>query len=161
MANEQLFIKMALDGWNSYLKRTSDLFNSLSDEQLAKETAPGKNTGTYLLGHLLAVHDRIIELFFLGERLHPELDEPFLKNPDKSGLEVPDITTLRQYWSALNDTLAAYFAAMTAEDWFGRHSAVTEEDFVKEPHRNKLNLLMNRTNHIAWHYGQVLYLKEK
>jgi len=161
MVNEQLFIKMGLDGWNSYLKRTSDLFSSLSNEQLAKETAPGKNTGTYLLGHLLAVHDRIIELFFLGERLHPELDEPFLKSPDKSGLEVPDITTLRQYWAALNDTLAAYFASMTTEDWFGRHSAVTEEDFAKEPHRNKLNLLMNRTNHIAWHYGQVLYLKEK
>jgi len=159
MADQQLFIKMALDGWNGYIKRTGDLFNSLSDEQLAKETAPGKNTGAYLLGHLIAVNDRIIELFSLGERLHPELDEPFLKSPDKSGLEVPAIPILRQYWATLSETLTGYFNSMTADDWFARHNAVTAEDFEKEPHRNKLNLLMNRTCHVAWHYGQVLYLK--
>ncbi len=39
MADAQLFIKMGLEGWNGYLKRTSDLFNSLTDEQLAQETA--------------------------------------------------------------------------------------------------------------------------
>ncbi|HVX50795.1 MAG TPA: DinB family protein [Chitinophagaceae bacterium] len=160
MADKQLFIKMALDGWNTYVKRTGDLFDSLSDEQVAGETSPGRNTGTYLLGHLIAVHDRIIELFFLGERLHPELDEPFLKNPDKSGLAMPAIPTLREYWKTLHETLAGHFAAMQPEDWFARHSAVKEEDFTKEPHRNRLNLLMNRTNHLATHYGQVIYLKK-
>lgn len=161
MVNEQLFIKMGLEGWNGYLKRAGDLFNSLTDEQLAQETAPGKNTGTYLLGHLIAVHDRMIELMFLGERLYPELDEPYLKNPESAGLAKLDIPTLRGYWNTLNEKLAADFANMKPEDWFARHSAVSEEDFAKEPHRNRLNLVMNRASHIAWHYGQVLYLKVK
>lgn len=161
MANEQLFIKMGLEGWNSYLKRTVDLFNSLTDEQLAQETAPGKNTGAYILGHLIAVNDRMIEMMFLGERLYPELDEPYLKNPESAGPAKHDIHALRQYWNTLNETLAGYFANMQPADWFARHSAVSEEDFAKEPHRNRLNLVMNRTSHIAWHYGQVLYLKGK
>ncbi|HWB26586.1 MAG TPA: DinB family protein [Chitinophagaceae bacterium] len=160
MADQQLFIKMALDAWNTYLKRTGDLFNSLSDEQIMQETSPGRNTGTYLLGHLIAVHDRIIELFFLGERLHPELDEAFLKNPDKSGFDMPPVETLKQYWATVHQTLAGYFANMKADDWFARHSSVSPEDFEKEPQRNKLNLLMNRTNHLAYHYGQVIYLKK-
>lgn len=42
-----------------------------------------------------------------------------------------------------------------------KHSAVSEEDFAKEPHRNKLNLLLNRTNHLSYHHGQLVFLKEK
>jgi len=160
MADQQLFIKMALDSWNMYVKRSSDLFNSLTDEQVMKETSPGRNTGTYLFGHLVAVHDRIIEHLFLGERLHPELDEAFLKNPDKSGFDMPSVATLREYWITVHETLANYFKNMQAADWFSRHNSVSEEDFAKEPHRNKLNLLMNRTGHLAYHYGQVIYLKK-
>ncbi len=161
MAEQQLFVKMALDAWNTYVKRTGDIFSSLTDEGIQTEVAPGRNTGTYLLGHLVAVHDRMIELFSLGERLYPQLDEAFLKNPDKSGLDMPDVPTLRTYWVTVHSTLGDYFAAMQPPDWFTRHSSVSEEDFAKEPHRNKLNLLMNRTNHLANHYGQLIFLKPK
>jgi hypothetical protein len=161
MADEKLFIKMGLEGWNTYLKRTADIFNGLTDEELSLEVASGRNSAKYLLGHLVAVHDRMIELFFLGERLYPQLDEAFLKNPDKSGLEMPGEQTLRQYWVTLHQTLADYFNAMQPADWFARHSSVSEEDFAKEPHRNRLNLLMNRTNHLANHYGQLLLIKKK
>jgi hypothetical protein len=160
MPNTQLFVKMALDAWNTYIKRSSDLFNSLTDEQIAQETSPGRNTGAYLLGHLTAVHDRMIEHFFLGERLHPELDEVYLNNPDKSGLAMPAIGTLREYWATVNETLANYFNNMQAGDWFERHNSVSPEDFATQPHRNKLNLLMNRTSHLAYHYGQAIYLKQ-
>jgi len=161
MEQEQLFIKMALDAWNTYVKRTGDLLSSLTDEQIMQEASPGRNTGIYLLGHLIGVHDRIVELFFLGERQYQHLDEAFLANPDKSGFEMPSVETLRQNWVELHTRLANYFANMQPADWFGRHSAVPEEDFAKEPHRNKLNLIMNRTNHLATHYGQALYLKGK
>ena len=57
---------MALDGWNSQIKRTNQLFDSLTDEQLANEVAPNRNTGVYLLGHLAAVHDGMLALLGLG-----------------------------------------------------------------------------------------------
>jgi hypothetical protein len=32
-------------------------------------------------------------------------------------------------------------------------------DFEQEPHRNKLNMLLNWTGHLAYHFGQVALLK--
>jgi hypothetical protein len=36
---------------------------------------------------------------------------------------------------------------------------ISEQDFAKEPMRNKLNVLINRTNHLAYHYGQLRLIK--
>jgi len=157
---KKVFVRMALFAWDNYVQRADNLFNSLSDEQLNKETAPGKNTGRYLLGHLVAVNDTMISIFGLGERLYKFLDKAFVENPDKSGLDLPPVSDLRKHWSALNETLSKYFAGISPEEWFQKHTLMTDEDLVKEPHRNKLSVLINRTNHLAWHYGQVLLLKE-
>ncbi len=86
---QQLFVNMALDAWNIQIDRTNKLFNSLSDDQLGQEVAPGRNSGIYLLGHLTAVHDALFPLLGLGEKFYPQLDEIFIKNPDKSGLAKP------------------------------------------------------------------------
>jgi hypothetical protein len=44
-------------------------------------------------------------------------------------------------------------------DWFSRHMLVSPEDFAKEPHRNKLNVIINRTNHMANHYVTITPVK--
>jgi DinB superfamily len=160
MNQQELMIKMALDAWNVYISRTDTLFNELTDEQLANEVAPGRNTGVYLLGHLAAVHDGLFPLFSLDEKLFPELEDIFIKNPDKSGLQKPTTKELRKYWLEVNTKLTERFNQFTADEWFQKHAAVTTEDFAKEPHRNKLNVLMNRTNHLANHLGQLVFLKK-
>jgi hypothetical protein len=159
MSSNEVMVKMALDGWNGYLNRTSKLFEELSDEQLQKEVSPGRNTGVYLLGHLVAVHDTMIALLGLGEKSYPQLEMPFIKSPDKSGLVFPAVNELKNYWNDINQKLENYFSVLTADDWFVRHTAISEEDFVKEPHRNRLNVLFSRTSHLASHYGQLLFLK--
>ena len=157
---QQLFIKMALDAWNSYVTRTDKMFSSLSDEQLQEEVAAGKNSGIYLLGHLTAIHDALLPLLGLGEKLYPQLEDIFIKNPDKSGFEKPMTKDLRNYWSEVSKKLSEHFNQFTADEWLQKHNAVTEEDFKKEPHRNKLNVLLNRTNHLAYHLGQLAFLKK-
>jgi len=162
MANqEELLIKMALDNWNIYVKRTDDLFNELSDMQLMKQIAPGRNRGIYLLGHLAAVHDRMLPLLGFQKELYPELDEPFHINPDDPNTNMPDINILRRNWKEINETLSKHFQKLSAADWFQKHNAVSEEDFKKEPQRNKLNVLINRAGHLASHYGQLLLLKPR
>ena len=157
---QQLFVKMALDAWYIQVDRTNKLFNSLSDDQLKQEVAPGRNSGVYLLGHLAAVHDALFPLLGVGEKLYPQLDEIFIKNPDKSGLTKPEAKELRQYWTEVNKKLEKYFNSLTIDEWFQRHMAVSEADFEKEPHRNKLNVLLNRTAHLANHLGQLTFLKK-
>ena len=157
-ATKDVFIKMALSHWQTYNTRVTDLFNKLSDEELAAETSPGRNTGIYLLGHLAAVHDAMFPILGFGNRLCPELDEVFVDNPDKSGLPKPPASTLRANWKKVSESLDQHINAVPADEWFTRHNSVSAEDIAKEPHRNKLNIIVNRTNHLATHFGQLLYL---
>lgn len=150
---------MALDAWNVYIQRVDKLIDELSDEQLQLDVSANRNSGAYLLGHLAAVHDRMLPLMDFGQQMYPQLDEPFIKNPDKSGYVFPSTQELRASWKAVNNTLAGHFKQLTADQWFQKHTAVSEEDFSKEPHRNRLNLLINRTNHLSSHYGQMLFLR--
>jgi len=155
-----MLLELTLNAWKAQLKRADQLFQSYTDEQLQAEIAPGKNTGFYLLGHLTAVHDRLFELLALGARLHPELDAAFISNPDKSGQTVPTVAELRQYWTDVNTKLNDHFAKLLPSDWLQRHTQVSAEDFIKEPHRNKLNVIISRTNHVAYHVGQLVWLKK-
>ncbi len=158
---QQTFVKMGLDAWHNTVKRTDKVLDSISDEQMMQETAPGRNRGIYLLGHLAAVNDGMLKILGLSDRQHAELDEVFLQSPDKSGKEMPDVRTLRRYWAESNKVLNEHFSKMEAADWFGRHTSVSEEDFAKEPHRNKLNVVIGRAVHLSEHYGQLVFLANK
>ena len=160
MTQEQVYVKMAVSGWESGIKRADALFNSLSDEQLSQEIAPGRNSGIYLLGHLTAVHDAMPVILGLGKPSYPELAPVFIDSPDRSGKEMPPIATLRQQWAETNSRLAGLFADIPPSDWFQRHMSVSPEDFAKEPWRNKLNVLLGRTQHLASHQGQLNLLKK-
>lgn len=158
-AQLNLVVKMTLTAWDAQNKYFKNLVESLTDEQLQKEIAAGRNTGIYLLGHLIAVSDGLFPLLGFGERMYPALEDVFIKTPDKSGLDMPTITELKQNLEAVNAKLAAAFQSCKVDEWLGRHTAVSAEDFVREPHRNKLNVVISRTNHMANHIGQMLLLK--
>lgn len=153
-----LFVKMVLSAWHLQNKIVNELLDKLSDEQLLKETAPGRNTGIYLLGHFIAINDNLFKLLGIGKRLHEELDDIFINNPDKSGKTMPPVETLRQYWNEINTTLSNHFNKMQPEEWFEKHNSISAEDFAKEPHRNKLNIIITRTVHQGYHLGQMIYL---
>ena len=139
----------------------SKLLDALSDEQLLLETSPGRNRGIYLIGHLIAVSDSMCTLFGWGERLYPQLEDVFIKSPDKSGLEMPAPSMLREYWHKVYAKISQQINQTSVEEWFSKHTAVSAEDFAKEPFRNKLNVLISRTNHMSYHRGQLVYLSKK
>jgi hypothetical protein len=157
---QKLIIKQVLDAWNGQLSRADKFFDGHTDEQLQQEIVPDKNTGVYLLGHLAAVHDALFPLLGTGEKIYPELDDIFIKNPDKSGIEKPSAAYLRNCWKEVNKKLSQQFNSFTIDEWLEKHNAVSEEDFKKEPHRNRLNVLLSRTNHLAYHLGQLAFLKD-
>jgi len=162
MQNQSDFIvKLVVDAWLGQVKRVDGILEEMKDEQLQQEIAPGKNSGLYLIGHLVAIHDAMLPLLNFRQKLHPELDDVFIKNPDRSGLPKPPAKQIRQYWKEINDMLESYFQKMNTDDWLQRHESISPEDFSKQPHRNKLNVLLNRTNHLSNHLGQLLLLRKK
>ncbi len=160
MITTELFVKMVLDRWHGSILHFNKHLNALTDEQLQKEITPGKNRGTYLLGHLIAVHDDMLILLDMGEKLFPELFEPFIKQADKSAIQTPTAAQLRGMWGKQNNLLLEKFEKMKPEQWFEKHTAVSEEDFAKDPHRNKLNIIITRTSHLQYHTGQMVLLNK-
>lgn len=140
---------------------TNKIFDNLSDEELLHEVAPGRNRGIYLLGHLTVVHDLMLPLLRFEEARYPELKSVFLSSPDKTVEAIPSAHQLRQQWKEVNEALSDHINNLPADEWFTRHSNISEEDFIKEPNRNRLNVLLDRTIHLSNHRGQLLLLQNK
>jgi hypothetical protein len=152
---EQALVTAAVGSWKSTIERADRIFSALNEEQLQKEVAPGKNRLIYLLGHLTAVHDRMLPLLGLGERLHPELDPIFITSPDRTVAKLPSAEEIKKSWNEVNSRLFAGFESLSPAQWLEKHSSVSEEDFAKDPSRNRFAILLSRTSHIAFHVGQT------
>jgi hypothetical protein len=157
---QDLFVITALHTWEQAIKRASNFFNSCTDEEMQKEIVSGKNRVIYLLGHLTAVHDRMLPLLGLGDRHYPQLDELFISNPDNPAAPFPPVQELKEYWTAINEELAGHFKGWTPEEWLQKHTAVSDEDFAREPHRNRFALVIGRAGHVQYHLGQLVWFKK-
>src|SRR5271168_266874 len=155
MGNEDSCVALGLKVWKAQIERADKLFGALSSEEVLREIAPGRNRVLYLWGHLTAVHDAMLPLVGLGERLHPAFDVAFVSNPDKSQTALPSHEQVRGAWNAVNTELSKGFEKMASSDWAQRHSAVSEEDFAKDASRNRFSILLSRTNHLSYHLGQA------
>ena len=101
----------------------------------------------------------MFSLLDIGERLHPELDEAYIANPDKTHPDPLSAADLKAAWTEVNAKLSAIFERLTPADWLQKHTAVSDEDFAKDPTRNRLAILLSRTSHVAFHTGQAVLVK--
>ena len=160
MTSLQLSVKVALNSWNLVVERADKIFSNLTEDQLLKEVAPGRNRLIYLWGHLIAIHDAMFSIMGFGPRFHPELDAMFVSNPDKTAAQLPSPRELKKYWDEVNGKLLSEFARLSANDWLLQHRAMSEEDYAKDPTRNRLAVLLSRTNHMSYHLGQIMLARE-
>jgi len=156
MTSQQLLVTVAINSWRLVVERADKLFSNLTEEQLLRQVAPEKNRLIYLWGHLTAVHDAMFSILGLGPRLHPELDAIFVSNPDRTAIELPSAGELKKYWDEVNGKLLSQFASLSGDEWLLPHRAMSEEDYAKDPTRNRLAVLLSRTNHASFHLGQAI-----
>jgi hypothetical protein len=159
MDHKTISTKIALNAWQAQVDRAGKLIGELTDEQLNNEIAPGRNRGVYLVGHLIAVDDAISEILGVGKRAYPDLKAVFIDVPDKTVAKIPSVPELRQIWNAVHERLKLELSKIPEDAWFARHESMTDADFEKEPTRNKLSVLLSRTGHLAYHFGQLRLLK--
>jgi hypothetical protein len=156
---EEHFMNVVVASWKQVVSRLDQRFARLNEEQLQKQIAQDRNRLFYLLGHLTAVHDRMLPLLGIGERLHPELDDTYISNPDRTFSDPLSAANLKEAWHEVNTALISGVEKFSADDWMKKHAAVSEEDFAKDPTRNRLAVFLNRTNHASFHAGQVVLAK--
>ncbi|MDR6762116.1 hypothetical protein J2Y38_002327 [Flavobacterium sp. 2755] len=153
-----LTTKLYIEAWLLSNRRLHNLIIKLSEEEIYKEISPERNRGIYLLGHLISTTDTMIELLGFDKKRYPELDPIFVSAPDKSGKIFPDFEVLKQNWEKINAVMLEHIENMSPEQWLEKHASVSEDDFKKDPTRNKLNVLISRTNHQNYHLGQLVLL---
>ena len=154
MSTEEVFVANTVGVWRGTFERADKLFSELSNDELQKRVAPGRNRLVYLLGHLTAMHDRMNVLLGASERVNQSFDAFFLTSADGAS-ELPPTQEVRDVWKQVNIRLDATIASVSPGEWLQKHTAVTGEDFAKDPLRNKLSILLTRTNHLSYHLGQT------
>src|ERR1700761_7674160 len=132
MSTPELFAQSSLHNWEQPIRQITSFFDKCSDEELLQPIVPGKNRIIYILGHMAAVHDRMLPLLSLGDRLYPHLDETFLTNPDNPQAAIPDAKELREAWNTVNNRITEGLRNWSPEEWLQPHTAVSAEDFAKE-----------------------------
>jgi uncharacterized damage-inducible protein DinB len=162
MENQQLkqVVGQVINFWRDNNKSITDFFNKHADEIYSGAVAPGRNTGIYLLAHLVAVSDGLFTILGLGDKLYPEL-EIFIRESETNIDQQPALADLKAKWNEINTKLEAEFAKQTPDWWLARHMNVSEADFALEPNRNKLNVLLSRASHENYHRGQLVFLTER
>jgi uncharacterized damage-inducible protein DinB len=148
-------LDICLLNWDLQNKRIQKIIDTISDENYQKPILDNRNSPSWILGHLAEADDALLELLGIGKRLHPDLTAIYHheRGSNQSGhLNKSDIS---QKWNAISIELNKAFRSWNEAEWLSRHTAVSEEDFKKEPHRNKLNVLLSRITHKASHLGQL------
>jgi hypothetical protein len=159
MDQQQIFVQIGFASWNLQITRAEKVFSAFTDEQFYQQVAPGKNRIIYLYGHLATYHDALKETLGIGKCSKPELAAYFLQNPDDYQSTPLPLVELKAYWQSVHAELAELFLNLPAAEWFKRHNAMTDGEFAKDPTRNRLSVLLNRANHVAYHTGQVNLVK--
>jgi hypothetical protein len=159
MTTEELLSTTAVNSWKILVGRFGQKILSLNEEQLQQRIAPDRNRLFYLLGHLTAVHDRMLPLLGLGERLHPELDDVYIANPDGTHPDPLSAADLKQAWIEVNEKLTAAVEKLSPVEWAQKHTSVSDEDFAKDPTRNRLAVFLSRSSHVGFHTGQAVLVK--
>ncbi len=153
MNHKEISVKMILAAWQSGQERILKALSVLSDEDMDLELASGRNKVSWAMGHLAAVNDSLLPILGLGEKINEDYFNYFIK--DDATIKSPGISQIRHYWQETSSQLSKKITTLSADNWFEKHSLVSAEDFAKEPHRNKLNVLLSRTFHLHHHYGQL------
>ena len=141
--------------WDTYNRRMQKMLESFADEKYFEPIVPGGNSPSWLMGHLADTDDALLELFGIRQRIFPELTKIYHheRGTNQAGhLSKPELLTK---WKTIVAELDRAFKTMSESDWHSKHTAVSEEDFKKEPHRNKMNVMLSRVTHKASHLGQI------
>jgi hypothetical protein len=141
--------------WTVYNGRMQKVLESIDVENFNKPIVAGGNSPSWILGHLVDTDDALLELFGIGKRKYPDLKTIYNheRGSNQSGHLSKDELIAR--WKIIVAELDKAFKSWSESEWMSRHTAVSEEDFKKEPHRNKLNVMLSRVSHKASHLGQI------
>ena len=133
---------------------------ALTDEELAHSIIEGRNSGVFVLGHLVASDDTLTEYLGAGPMLYPELQRFAQSSIIIPVSECPPASELRTMWKAVCDKNDLALAHMRDDDLDQPHAMIegnVEDDYFKTKER----VITNWIFHQLHHAGQLALLLGK
>lgn len=158
ISQEKTEVKLSVDAWLLSNRRMNTILGNMTDKELYSAVASGRNRGIYLLGHLTAFSDSLLLSLGFRDRLFPEFDFLFVNNPDNVYQEYPSADELKSNWRTVNYSLLNFIEGMSEKQWMERLGGVSGQEFLGNSLQNKLNILIQCTNHQNYHLGQLAFL---
>lgn len=152
-------IELCLLQWDAQNQRIQKIIDTISDENFSKAIVAGGNSPSWILGHLVEADDALFELLGIGQRKFPDLEAIYHHERDSNQSGHLSRAEINMKWKEIQSALDKALQSWSEKEWLSRHTAVSEEDFKKQPHRNRLNVLLSRITHKASHLGQIAMQK--
>jgi uncharacterized damage-inducible protein DinB len=152
-------LQICLLQWDSLNKRMLKTMESIPAQNFNKPIVTSGNSPSWILGHLAEADDALLELLGIGKRLYPDLSKIY--HHERGSNHEGHLTSeeLKGRWKSIIVELDSAFKKWTEAEWLSKHTAVSDIDFQKEPHRNRLNVMLSRVSHKASHLGQIAMMK--
>ena len=136
--------------------------NALSDNELEAEISPGRNTGIWVLGHLIASMDDIGLYLSNADKDYKDYWELF--GPGSKGTsdkQYPSVTDMREKWIKVNEKAKKIIAALPEEELQNNHNNTSDKtDFYKTKQRVIDCWILHQMYH-AGHLGILAANKKK
>ncbi len=100
-------------------------------------------------------NDRLFPLLGIGQRRYRDLDSVYIDQPDRAADDPVAPSALKAASDDVARRISEALERFTPEEWLEKHTAVSDEDFAKDPGRNRLAVVLSRTNHMSYHLGQI------
>ena len=152
-------LDICLLNWDAQNKRIQKILDTISDENFYKPILSNGNSPSWILGHLTEADDALLELMGISSRLYPEMKAIYHHERGENQNGHLSRQEVNEKFNSILTKLDQAFKSWNESEWLTRHTAVSEEDFKKAPHRNKLNVLLSRVTHKASHLGQLAMQK--
>lgn len=127
--------------------------NSLSDKDLEKETAPGKNTGIWLFGHLITCEDDFALFMGKGGITYPEYQKMFGEGTKPLPAEnYPSVSEMRAKWKEMLAKNKKIYDELKDEEFDEPHAELKDEN---DPCKTKEDIMIHWQVHLMYHVGQI------
>lgn len=147
--------------WNTYNTRMQKAFDELDGTEFQVPVAEGFNSPSWILGHLVDTDDMLLEVLGIRARIYPDLSRIYHHERGSNQTGHLAKSELMSRWKVILAELERSFKSWTESEWLSKHAVVSEQDFQREPHRNRLNVMLTRVAHKASHLGQIAMMKKR
>lgn len=154
----ELLKRLTLQHWISTNAKIEKAIESISEARYSTPLMPGRSTPAWIFCHLLQVNDSLFPILGFGAKLYPKLHD-LMNNKEAEPHIVFRLDELREMWMHVGSKLLEHFNGMSGDQWLEKHTNISDEDFKREPHRNRGNVILHRLIHMSHHAGQLALIK--